>query len=119
MRPAYRVTAEGPLAFAFGDYQIWPTSLAVTGGPVLRCSARASTRASSRSRSQNLLRLFDTVDDPGVDDEVATIRQQYAGAAGEGVSRWSAAALGAPDVLVVQEVENLDSPAAGGVGHLR
>ncbi|HEX5718859.1 MAG TPA: lamin tail domain-containing protein, partial [Thermoanaerobaculia bacterium] len=98
------VVAEGPLAFSFSDYQIWPTTLEVVGtiepSPVRSRAAGEFTVA-----SQNLFRLFDTTDDPSCDDDVATA-QQFA----DRLNKFSLqirTVLGSPDVLAVSEVENL------------
>jgi hypothetical protein len=99
-----RVTAEGPLAFSFGDYQIWPTSLTTEGDPAVR-PVRARAAAEFTVGSQNVLRLFDTVDDEDIDDPLPT-PEEYALKLGK-LSRQVRLALGAPDVLAVQEVENL------------
>lgn len=98
------VTAEGPLAFAFSDYQIWPTTLAVDGVPVV-IPVRDRALGEFTVASQNLLRLFDLVNDPDTDDPVPTA-QEYADRLDK-ISRLIRQGLGAPDVLAVQEVENL------------
>jgi predicted extracellular nuclease len=98
------VTAEGPLAFSFGDYQIWPTSLEFTGEPAIR-AVRARGVGEFTVGSQNVLRLFDTDDDPDTDDPLPT-PAQYAARLAK-LSLQVRSALGAPDVLAVQEVENL------------
>jgi predicted extracellular nuclease len=98
------VTAEGPLAFSFSDYQIWPTSLEFTGDPEV-IPVRSPVAGEFTVGSQNFLRLFDTQDDPVTDDPIST-PQQYA----DRLTKFSLhvrRALGAPDVLAVQEVENL------------
>jgi len=98
------VTAEGPLAFSFSDYQIWPTSLEFTGDAQV-VPVRARVAGEFAVGSQNFLRLFDTVDDPSTDDPIPT-PQQYA----DRLTKFSLhvrRALGSPDVLAVQEVENL------------
>jgi hypothetical protein len=98
------VTAEGPLAFSFGDYQIWPTSLEFTGEPQV-VPVRARSAGELTVGSQNFLRLFDLVDDPDTDDPVPT-PQQYA----DRLTKFSLhvrLALGGPDILAVQEAENL------------
>jgi hypothetical protein len=51
--------AEGPLSFAFSDYQIWPTVLQVTGTPSAE-AVRGRAAGEFTVASQNLLRLFDT-----------------------------------------------------------
>lgn len=98
------VSATGPLGFSFGDYQIWPTAATWTDADVRR-PVRAAAAGEMTVGSANLLRLFDTVDDPAVDDPTPTadqVARQLAKLAGYIVD-----GLGAPDVVAVQEVENL------------
>ena len=57
------MTAEGPLAFSFSDYQIWPTVLTVTGDAEV-IAVRDRDAGEFTVGSQNVLRLFDLVDDP-------------------------------------------------------
>ena len=99
-----RVSAEGPLTFAFGDYQIFPTSLEVDGEPEV-VPVRARAAGEFTVASQNMLRLFDLVDDPNVSDVTPT-PEQYAVRLGK-LSLQVRITLGAPDILAVQEVENL------------
>ena len=98
------VTAQGPLAFSFGDYQIWPTALEVTGAPEV-VPVRARGTGEFTVGSQNVLRLFDMVDDPGTDDPVPTA-EAYARSLAK-LSLHVREALGSPDVLAVQEAENV------------
>ena len=98
------VTAEGPIAFSFSDYQIWPMSLEFTGDPEV-IPVRDRNTGEFTVGTQNVLRLFDTVDDPAVDDDVPT-PQQYADRLNK-FSMLVRGSLKAPDVLVVQEAENL------------
>ena len=99
-----KVTARGPLAFSFGDYQIWPTALEVTGA-IEAVPVRARRPGEFTVGSQNFLRLFDLVDDPDTDDEIPSallydVRLNK-------LSAHVRHSLDAPDVLAVQEVENL------------
>lgn len=98
------VSAVGGLGYSFGDYQIWPVSLSVVGsavpGPV-----RAEAAGELTVGSQNLLRLYDTEDDPSTSDTVATA-QQYADRLSK-LSLQIRTVLGSPDVLAVSEAENL------------
>lgn len=96
--------AEGPLSFAFSDYQIWPTTFSFTGAPEL-VPVRARQAGEFTVASQNFLRLFDLVNDPATSDEVFT-PQQYADRLAKS-SLLIRTGLGAPDVLVTEEVENL------------
>ncbi len=96
--------AEGPLAFSFGDYQIWPTSLSVVGTPA-PSPVRSRQAGELTVASQNLFRLFDDVDDPDLGDPVPTA-QQFA----DRLAKFSLQireVLVAPDILAVSEVENL------------
>ncbi len=96
--------AEGPLSFAFSDYQIWPTTFSFAGEPEL-VPVRARQPGEFTVASQNLLRLFDLVNDPATSDEVPT-PQQYANRLAK-ASLLIREGLGAPDILAVQEVESL------------
>jgi predicted extracellular nuclease len=120
------VAAEGPLAFSFGDYQIWPTSLAVSAAPAV-VPVRAAGPGELTIGSQNMLRLCDTVDDECADRTPTPA--EYAARLRK-LSLHVRAALRAPDVLAVQEVEtlavlqdlasqiNADDPSVGYSAHL-
>ena len=95
--------AEGPLSFSFSDYQIWPTTLSVNGTIVLD-PIRARQAGELTIASQNLLRLMDTVNDPCSDD--VPTPAVYADRLNK-VSLLIREGFGAPDIVVVQEVENL------------
>jgi hypothetical protein len=98
------VVAEGPLAFSFSDYQIWPTALEVVG-TIEPAPVRSRAAGEFTVASQNLFRLFDTTNDPSCDDDVATA-QDFA----DRLNKFSLqvrTVLGSPDVLAVSEVENL------------
>ena len=100
--------AEGPLAFDFGDYSIWSTALAYTN-PTYPRPVRARNAGEFTVGAQNMFRLFDLVNDPGVDDVVVT-PAAYA-ARLEKISDHVRNNMGAPDVLAVSEVENLNALA--------
>jgi predicted extracellular nuclease len=100
-----RVTVDGALAFAFSDYTIWPTSLTVTGDAVAVRPVRARDPGELTIAAQNVLRLFDLVDDDGVDDETPEA-EAYALRLDK-LSHQVRTALGAPDVVALQEVETL------------
>jgi predicted extracellular nuclease len=100
------IVAEGPLAFSFGDYQIWPTTLDVEG-TIEATPVRPRAAGEFTVASQNLFRLFDTTDDPSCDEETAT-PAQFA----DRLNKFSLqvrTVLGSPDVLAVSEVENLST----------
>ena len=98
-------SAEGPLAFSFSDYQIWPTALEVTGAPEV-VPVRARAAGEFTVGSQNMLRLFDLVDDPAT-RATKRPRRRSTPIRLNKLSLQVRNALGAPDVLAVQEVENL------------
>ena len=84
--------AEGPLGFSFGDYQIWPTTLTTSPATPLPRAVRARNPGEFTVASQNMLRLFDT-----------SAAGRFAKA-----SQHFRTVLGAPDVLVLEEVENIE-----------
>jgi predicted extracellular nuclease len=97
-----KVTAQGPLAFSFSDYQIWPTALEVTGSvPVV--PVRDRRVGEFTIGSQNVLRLFDLVNVPPTSETPTPAR--YALRLDK-LSLHVRDLLGAPDVLAVQEVES-------------
>ena len=121
--------AEGPLSFSFGDYQIWPTTLTFSpAAAALPRPVRARIQGEFTVGSQNLLRLFDAVDDDGISDETPTpeLLQDRL----EKASLHIRTVLRAPDILAVQEVENIgvltalatqinaDDPEVGYSAHL-
>ena len=97
--------AEGPLSFSFGDFQIWPTTLEYTPQPIAPRAVRQRAAGEFTVASQNLLRLFDTVNDDAVDDEQASAEEFELRLAK--ASLHIRDVLGAPDVLILEEVENL------------
>ncbi len=100
------VEAQGPLAFSFGDYQILPTQPLVFGpDPALPRPVRAKAAGEFTIASQNMLRLFDDVDDPGGDPVLGTVEFQDTIAMYSEHIRLN---LGTPDIVAFQEVENLN-----------
>jgi len=100
-------SAEGVIAFEFGDYEIWPTNVTITAaalpGPVRERAAGEFTIG-----SLNMLRLFDDVDDPAVggrDDQVVSTAEYDRRRLK--IARHIVEVLDSPDVLGVQEVESL------------
>ncbi|HYK04738.1 MAG TPA: lamin tail domain-containing protein [Thermoanaerobaculia bacterium] len=100
------VLAEGPLAFDFGDYSIWSTSLQYTN-PAFPRPVRARNAGELTVAGQNLLRLFDDVDDPALGEPV-TATAAYQARLTQ-ISHHIRVNLGAPDVLAVSEVENIST----------
>ena len=89
--------AEGVLAFAFGAYQLWPTSLEVVSEPDLPAPARPRRFDEARVATQNLFRLGDSGDDVPYATRLRKLSMQVR------------EVLGAPDVLAVQEVEDIET----------
>ncbi len=106
-----RATVTGGLAYSFLDYQIWTTSLVVEAGNFATRPARAPEAGEFTIATQNVLNLFDTIDDPNRDDdrfedwtpidEEAYQRHLMKQSAQIRIN------LSAPDILAIQEIENL------------
>ncbi len=109
--------AEGPLTFSFGDYQIWPTTLTPGGQPSILRPVRDRVAGELTVANQNMLRFFNT--------PVAAFEARLAKA-----SLYIRTVLGSPDVLVLQEVQDItaanalatritaDDPASSYTAHL-
>ncbi len=96
----------GPLVYTWGRYRIWASRLEVEGGtdPPL-APVRPRRPGEITVATQNLWRLVDEDDDPATWDDPPvslSLDQRLAKA-----SAWIREALGAPEILAVQEVENL------------
>jgi predicted extracellular nuclease len=108
-----RVQAEGVLGYSFGDYELWPSSLTVLDEPTLPGPVPAPQAGDVAIGSINVLRLFDDIDDPGIDEPVestAVYEARLARFADHIVN-----AMNAPAVIAFQEVEKqgvLDDLAA-------
>ncbi len=100
------VAAEGPLTFSFGDYQVLPKTLAIGPEPTLPRPVRDRMPGELTIATQNRLRFFDDVDDPGIVEPVLDTAD-FQGLLGK-FSLHVRDVLGSPDVLAVQEVENLN-----------
>ncbi len=100
-------TAIGPLSYAFGDYSLVPTSLSLGPVPALPRGVREAMPGEMTIATYNMLRFFDTVDDPLIDDTVET-PEDFA-ARLEKFSSYIRVTLATPDIIAVQEVENLAS----------
>ncbi len=99
-----RVQAEGVLAFSFGDYELWPSTLTILDAPTLPGAVAPPAAGDVAIGSINVLRLFDDVDDPGTDDPIVD-PAVYA----ERLDRFAdhiVNAMRAPAVIAFQEVES-------------
>ena len=95
----------GPLDFGFRRYTILAEGGAVAEGGQLPAGVRAPTQDEFTVASYNLQRFFDTSDDPATSDAIPT-----AAAFDKRLAKASLAIrdyLHAPDIIGVQEVENL------------
>lgn len=97
--------AQGPLTYSFGDYQVLPTTLTLGATPNLPAMVRTRNAGEFTIATQNVLRLYDTVDDPATDDEVFT--QQQLDDKLAKLALQIVEVMDVPDVLCLQEVENL------------
>jgi predicted extracellular nuclease len=100
--------ARGPLGYEYGGWEIWasvPVDVAPLGGDPLE-PVRPATAGELTVASLNMFRHYDDVDDPLTQDEVVPtdeyLRRQTK------FRRYILDVLRAPDILAVQEVENLD-----------
>jgi uncharacterized protein len=107
------VSVVGHLAYAFQDYQIWATEVNVQLADFALRPVRAAAEGEYTIATQNLENLYDLVDDANVNDGP---REDYVPDTPENYAlklrKWSAQireALGAPDIVAVQEVENINS----------
>lgn len=105
--------AVGVLGFEFGDYELWPTELAVRPAALPR-PVRSRAPGEFTIGTLNVLRLFDDVDDPPVPDALGGLRQDEVVSTAEyrvrrsKLARYIVEVLDAPDILGVQEVEKLE-----------
>jgi predicted extracellular nuclease len=100
------VSATGPLTFSFGDYQVLPTSLRLGPAPALPRPVSPRETGELTIASQNMLRFFDDQDDPDTGEPVLTTAEFD-----DLLDKFSLHVrnvLDAPDILAVQEVENLN-----------
>ncbi|MCH7755307.1 T9SS type A sorting domain-containing protein [candidate division KSB1 bacterium] len=98
-------SATGPLSFNFGDYQLLPTELNLNTTIAPR-PVRDRTSLEETIGTQNLLLLFDDVADPN--NQPPTDPTEYANRLNK-FSLQIREVLKAPDILAVQEVENLNT----------
>ena len=98
------VTAEGPLGFSFGDYQVLPTSLTLGVEPTFPVAVRSRMPGEFTIATQNVERLCDP--DPA-DCSPVPDAAEYALRL-EKFSRQIREVLGSPDIVAIQEVEDAD-----------
>jgi len=95
----------GPLAYSWGAYEIWaaPGTYAIEGAPLAAPVPPARSREMTLA-TQNVERLFDTVNDPATKDDVLSPAELATKLAK--LSLWIRHVLRSPTVLALQEVEN-------------
>lgn len=100
---------EGVLSFAFGDYQVWPTTYSYAGsGPTAR-PVRERNAGELTIGAQNFFRFFDDRNDPAIGEPVLSTAD-YQARLGK-ISLYVREVLGSPDILAVSEVESLEALA--------
>lgn len=103
-------TVTGGLAYSYRDYQIWPSDVAVDVESFAVRPVRAREEGEFTVATQNMANLFDMENDPRREDspledyvpdqpELYTLRLQK-------MSAQVRIALGAPDIVAIQEIEN-------------
>ncbi len=110
--PKQEITAGSPihgmtgvLSYNFGHYQVWPLVLGVVQhSPV--AAVRPRLPGEVTVGTQNLERFFDDIDDPSTDDTVLTHAQLEDRLSK--ASQWIRNVLRSPDILALEEVENLN-----------
>lgn len=90
-----RFSAEGVLAYVFGSYQLWPSSLDLGPAPLLPIPASGPASSALTIASQNLERLARSGSDLAYGDRLDKLSLQIR------------EVLGRPDILAVQEVDSL------------
>ena len=96
-------SAEGVLGYEFGDYELWATSFTPTTTAVLPVPVRAANADELTIGSLNLFRLSNELDNPrGSSEDAAEYQRRL-----DKFALYIVDVLGSPDVLGVQEVENI------------
>ncbi len=100
-------TATGPLTYSFEQYRILPSSFAHTS-PLLPRAVPERASGELTVASLNLMRLFDDMNDPAINDsqENGTSTQIYQRRLAK-LAGYVDDVLNLPDILAVQEAENL------------
>jgi hypothetical protein len=98
--------ATGVLGFEFSGYELWPTQLTFEEATVLR-PVRAREDGEFLVATFNMERFFDDVNN-GISGEPVPSATEYAGILSK-YSEYIREAMRAPDILAVQEVENLNA----------
>lgn len=96
----------GPLAYNWGRYQVWIHGGGyVIDGPFAARSVRPRHSGEIAVATQNVQRLLDSVDDPGVED--VAVPQEIVDERLAKLSLWIRQVLRSPTIVALQEVENI------------
>lgn len=98
-------TATGVLGFEFGDYELWPTQYDFSPATLPR-SVRSRNNGESMIATFNMLRFYDDVNNGNGEPLPSAADYQNRLAK---FSRYIRESLHAPEILAVQEVENLNA----------
>ena len=102
------ISMQGIFGFDFGEYELWPSDLQFIQENVLPGAVRDATADEITVGSANLFRLFNDVDDAGMeDDDQIADPAEYAQRLVK-ISEYIRNGLKAPMIVAVQEVENID-----------
>ncbi len=106
-KPGDTYAATGPLAYEFGDYEIWAAApVSPTPGPSVVVPVRPATPTEMTIASLNMFRLYDDIDDPGIQDDIVSSAEYLIRRTK--FRRYILDVLRAPDVIGLQEIEKLD-----------
>ncbi len=102
------VAIEGVFGFDFGEYELWPSAIVVLNDHPLPQPVRAPEAYETTVASVNLFRLFNDVDDPGPEDDGQVEDPLVYAARLAKISNYIRNDLGAPVIIALQEIENID-----------
>lgn len=98
-------SASGVMGYEFGGYEFWPTSYSFNSA-TLPLAVRVRAADEATIGTLNLHRFFDDDDDPNLSEPLPT-PEEYHGKLNK-LSKYIREVLLAPDILAVQEAENLN-----------
>jgi len=106
-KPGDAYAATGPLAYEFGNYEIWAAEpVSLTPGPSVLVPVRQAMPTEMTIASLNMFRMYDDIDDAGIQDDVVTTAEYLARRTK--FRRYILDVLRAPDIIGLQEIEKLD-----------
>ena len=106
-KPGDTYAATGPLAYEFGNYEIWAAEpVSLTTGPSVVVPVRQAMPTEMTIASLNMFRFYDDIDDAGIQDDVVSTAEYVARRTK--FRRYILDVLRAPDVIGLQEIEKLD-----------